>query len=297
MEEGIDDILFNGLNEQGFIFQEKCAQVINESSEGTGWIVHTTEHPVSLKDQDTRIDIIIRDERQSDSSVFGVIECKKVNPQYNCWLFGRPLYDIPVVANAQIIKIITNRANPNVQDVNFVPIKIDFGVETFHIDNWWLQVDVNRDRAIQKRSDPEPLERAFIQVCRGVGGLLIEQKRQREKIIRDGTGEFYDISEAYFVPIVITTASLYIAQYDLSDVDIASGTIERDKLNFLGSNSLSDPVKWVMVDYGAGANTAPDELYENFEGLDPIDFEPYNRRSIFIVNSTYIPEFLNNLHL
>ena len=80
----LDEILFNSLNEQGFIFQEKCADVINEHSGKTGWLLHASEHPVSLKDKDVRIDIIIRDETLQPASLFGIVECKRVNPEYNC---------------------------------------------------------------------------------------------------------------------------------------------------------------------------------------------------------------------
>jgi len=84
MERELDEILFDGLNEQGFILQEKCSEEIIYTSKTTKWHVNTTEHPVSLKDHDTRIDIIIRELGLRESSKFGVIECKRVNPVYNC---------------------------------------------------------------------------------------------------------------------------------------------------------------------------------------------------------------------
>ena len=299
------ETLFNSLNEQGFIFQEKCAEVINQSAT-TGWHLHTTEHPVSLKDKDIRIDVIIRDETLSQSSLFGVIECKRVDPRYSCWLFGKPLYDVPVPANAQIIKMSpSNRAAVNIlrDEMRFVPIRAHFNVHAFYIDNWWVEVNIQEDRPPNKRlSNPEPLERVFIQVCRGVGGLVTEQKRQRTKTLRDldedDTDEFEDLtSETYFVPIVITTAPLYVASYDLSDVGIVNGTLGRNSINFMGSPLSPEPVRWVMIDYGAAASVTPDELYYNFHGVDPVDLEPYNRRSIFVVNSDYINDFLTNLHL
>ena len=138
-------------------------------------------------------------------------------------------------------------------------------------------------------------------MCRGVGGLAAEQKRQRTKTVKDldvdDTDEFDDLaSETYFIPIVITTAPLYVASYDLSDVDIVKGTLGKNGVHFTGSSLSPEPVKWVMVDYGAAASVTPDELYDNFHGVNPVDLEPYNRRSIFVVNSGYINDFLTNLH-
>lgn len=300
----LKETLFNSMNEQGFIFQEKCAEVINQS-ETTGWHLHTTEHPVSLKEKDIRIDIIIRDETLSQSSMFGVIECKRVDPRYHCWLFGKPLYESPVPANVQVIKLSPSNMPAGsvlLDEIRFVPIREHFNVHTYHIDNWWVEVNIQEDRQPNRRlSNPEPLEQVFIQVCRGVGGLAAEQKRQRTKTLSDldegDIDESEDLtSEIYFVPIVITTAPLYIASYDLSDVDIMSGTLGRNSIEFSGSSLSPEPVRWVMIDYSAAASVTPDELYNNFHGVDPVDLEPYNRRSIFVVNSGYINDFLASLH-
>lgn len=296
----LEDILFGGLNEQGFLFQEKCEEVIQQSR-STRWIVHTVEHPVSLKEKDTRIDIIIRDETLHESTMYGVVECKKVNPQYNCWLFGKPLYDCPVPANAQIIKLSRSRrhvrgtAQPNIE---LIPIRARFNVETPYICNWWLEINIHESRPKkQKISNTETLEQAFIQVCRGVGGLALEQQRDRMRTLADptATGVIDESEEVFLVPIIITTACLYTSNYDLSNVDIATGAISSTDVQFTGMPP-SPPVKWVMIDYGATDSVTPDQLYQHFAGMQPIDLEPYNKRSIFIVNSAYISDFLENLH-
>lgn len=293
LQPQLKDILFNGLNEQGFILQEKCSEVINGASSTTGWHVHTADHPVSLKNQDTRIDIIVAEENLTNSSKFGVVECKRVNPDYNCWLFGNPLYETPVNALTQIVKLsLGDRGRLNV-----VPIRHDFQVNTYIITNWWIQVNISaRKERGKKYSDPQPIESALIQACLGVGGLIEERIRQISKTIKDKTIEFYDISDTYFVPIVVTTCPLYVTKYDLSNVDIADGTIEKDKLTFVGLPDSMEPVKWVCVDYGASTKTIPDIIFENVHGVDPVDLEPYNRRSVFIVRSSHLAEFLSGLH-
>jgi hypothetical protein len=296
----LEDILFGGLNEQGFLFQEKCVEVI-QRSKPTRWIVHTVEHPVSLKEKDTRIDIIIRDETLCESTMYGVVECKKVNPQYNCWLFGRPLYRRLVPANAQIIKLSRSRRHGKglpKPGIKLIPIRVDFNIKTHYICNWWLDIDIRGQRQRNQRiSSPEPLEQAFIQVCRGVGGLALEQQRDRMRTLTDraAAGVIDESEEVFLVPIIITTAHLYTSNYDLSDVDIATGEINLKDVQFSGMLP-SRPVKWVMIDYGATDSITPDQLYQHFVGMQPVDLEPYNKRSIFIVNSAYISDFLKNLH-
>lgn len=291
MEQELNEILFDSLNEQGFILQEKCSKEINDKSSINKWHVNTTEHPVSLKEQDTRIDIIIRETDLHNSSKFGVIECKRVNPSYHCWLFGNPLFETPTHAITHILKL---SVETNYNQFQVFSVKHDFNLKTYIVDNWWMQVNIERSN--KKNSDPQPIENAFIQVCLGVGGLLTERIRQISKTIKDGAKEFYDISDTFFIPIVVTTCPLYVTKYDLSDVDISTGKIEKDKISFIGLPNSPESVKWVLVDYGAPSKTTPEMVFKNFHGVDPVDLEFFNKRSIFVVNSSHLTEFLVDLH-
>jgi hypothetical protein len=303
MDEGLQEILFNALNEHGFLFQERCAQEIQFSA-NIGWRLHVTEHPVSLKGKDTRIDIVIRDENsQEDLEVYGLIECKKVDPRYRCWLFGKSMYDAPVPAKAQIIKIEMKqrnhrrRRNVLARPVQYVPIRMLFNINAHVIDNWWVEVNLKSKN--KRISDPQPIEDVFHQICTGIGGLAVEQERQRVRKLGDFDEYVSDLRdfEVYLVPIIITTAPLYVAAYDISDVDIKTGNINKGQVKFSPSKAEPESVNWVMVDYGAGSGVTPDELYRNFHGTEPVDLEPYNRRSIFVVNSSHIRDFLAQLHM
>ena len=76
-----------------------------------------------------------------------------------------------------------------------------------------------------------------------------------------------------------------------------NGTLGRNSTNLTGSSLSPGPTKWVMIDCGAAASVTPDELYYNSHGVDSVDLEPYNRRPIFIVNSSYINGFLTTPYL
>ncbi|MFC1953703.1 hypothetical protein ACFLWR_06220, partial [Chloroflexota bacterium] len=69
------------------------------------------------------------------------------------------------------------------------------------------------------------------------------------------------------------------------NVDISTGKIGLDNLAFIGSPDSSEAVKWVLVDYGAALKSVPDDLFSNMHGVEPIDFEFINKRSVFVVNS------------
>ncbi|MFC1846458.1 hypothetical protein ACFLYS_00155 [Chloroflexota bacterium] len=76
-------ILYDGLMEHGFLFQERCAEVLEQHQNQTEWLLLTGEYPVSAKIKDTRIDIILKDVRkyQKPRNIYAIIECKRVNPQ------------------------------------------------------------------------------------------------------------------------------------------------------------------------------------------------------------------------
>ena len=89
--QNLERILFDGLNEHGFLFQEKCAQVLRHNVHRTRWRVHTEEYPVSIRDKDSRVDIILGDESSNSHQIYAIVECKRINPNRGYWLFGNPL--------------------------------------------------------------------------------------------------------------------------------------------------------------------------------------------------------------
>lgn len=103
--------------------------------------------------------------------------------------------------------------------------------------------------------------------------------------------------KTFFVPIVITTASLYVANYRPEDVDLGTGTITKDKVSFGPQGQPPEEVGWVLVDYGAGENVAPKPIPENYHAVDPAELQKYKVRSIFVVNSKSILDFFSKLHL
>ncbi len=50
---GIQQTLFDGLNEHGFLFEEKCAKVLEDNGILTNWALQSREFPVSTNNRDT----------------------------------------------------------------------------------------------------------------------------------------------------------------------------------------------------------------------------------------------------
>ena len=286
-DQNLEKMLFDGLNEHGFLFQEKCAEVLKRTDR-TKWVVHTTEYPVSIKDRNSRVDIILRDESSTSYEIYAIIECKRVNPARGYWLFGKPL--LPRFSKPLLINLRAEQPKPSnilIHRAHYAQLKLSFDdVATYWIDNWWLEIG---KRGNKRHASPNPIEDAFIQVCIGVSGVARELELQ--------VGKKPQKFSALFIPVVITTASLYVAEYDLKDVDLTSGSINRDKIYFGPRGEKPEKIEWLLVDYGASRSISPERLDEHIEGISPVEFEEYHKRSIFVVNSEHIVKFFARLHL
>lgn len=265
-QDALFDPLFNGLNEQGYLFQEKCCQIL-QTVRHTGWTVTRSDHPVSLKDQETKIDIVLQ---RNTPERYAVVECKRADPEYVHWVFGAPG---SLVGEADCFLT-------TIEGWDSGPVKglepsasvswNQVSVRTYRAQNW---TEVKKDPK-RKVSTSQNIENAFRQVLTGVGGLTQELLSE----YRPGT------SPLALIPVVITTASLFVAHYDIHDVDITTGTIAKEKVLFGPKGQDPEEVEWVLVDYSVGETLTPEAILEGSE-----------QRSIFVVNADHIQAFFSEL--
>ncbi len=283
-DQSLEQILFDGLNEHGFLFQEKCAEVLQHNARKTKWGVLTKEYPISTKAKDTRIDIVLKDTSSSRHQIYAIVECKRVNPTRGYWLFGNPLgtYSQPL-----LISLRAGYSRSGNYSVHYAQLKLPLDdIATDLIDNWWLEISKKGKQKYD--ASPDPIEKAFTQVCIGVSGMAQEQEIQCRKNPEE--------LSAVFIPVIITTAPLYVATYELKDVDLASGRINRDKIYFGPRGQEPESYDWLLIDYGASRSLSPEGLDEHVEGISPVELEEYHKRSIFVVNSEHIVNFFARLH-
>jgi hypothetical protein len=288
-DQNLEQMLFDGLNEHGFLFQEKCAEILKNNQGLTDWLLLTQEYPVSTRVKDARIDIVLKDVKSYafPREIYAIVECKRANLSYTyAWLFGNPLltnFDQPLAINLREEE--TNKSGRHVgKHIRYAQIKLHYPqVNTYLIDNWWLEIGIGK-----KKASPQPIEDAFTQVCIGVSGIAQEQEMQYRK-------EPGPLS-AIFIPILITNVPLYVATYNLDDVDLTSGAINSKNIFFGPAGQKPEEIGWLLVDYGVSRSVTPDGLYEYATGTSPVDLEEYHKRSIFVVNSKNIVNFFSRLH-
>lgn len=281
----VSDLLLNALNEQGYLFREACEHALKNNEQATGWEVRVSEYPVSVEGQDTKVDMVLRSEISNSPELYALVECKRADPAYIYWLFGAPrLPHGEALCSAVGLECHKTRSDRPYQASRLVT-RLHFKVITYSAQNW-LEVKRTSTRRI---STPQNIENAFGQVLRGVGGFAQEQLDQRQKS--------HDLFKTFFIPVVVTTASLYAAYYETKDVDLSTGKISKDKVFFGPPDQPAEEVEWVLVDYGVGENVAPKPIPESYHGVDPAELQKHKTRSIFVVNSQSLVGFFSKLRL
>lgn len=278
--DDLPNLLFNSLNEQGYLLQEACKYELERNA--TGWSVRSSEYPVSILGQDSKIDLVLCSDRFPDK--FALVECKRADPAYACWLFGAPKLELIYSPGCLVLclECLSVSSNSPMRPVSQVkPLEVD--VPTY-VAQSWLEVKAN---AAGRVSNPQNIENAFGQVLRGLSGFAQEQMAQKCK--------GYTPFTSFFIPVVVTTASLYVAYYELKDIDLSTGKIGNDKVFFGPKGQPPEEQPWVLVHYGATDSVAPSSIPDSFNGNDPKQLLKYKMRSIFVVNSTHLAEFFNKL--
>ena len=283
MTTEISEVLFNALNEQGYLFQEACEQVLKNNEGATGWEVRASEYPVCLQGRDTKVDIVLHSKTSSSPELYALVECKRADPSYIYWLFGAPGLPFGDALCSTFGLECRETMSDQPYQVNRLLTRLHFEVSTYGAVN---RLEAKRGSA-GRTSTPQNIENAFGQVLRGVGGFAQEQLDQRCKSRA--------LFKTFFVPVVVTTASLYVAYYEPRDIDLATGKISKDKVLFGPKSQPAEEVPWVLVDYGAGDNVAPKPIPDNYHGVDPAELQKHKMRSIFVVNSKSLVAFFSKL--
>jgi hypothetical protein len=285
MSTELSELLFNAINEQGYLFQEACEYTLRKNELATGWEVKASEYPISLEEQDTKIDIVLRSKIQDSPELYTIVECKRADPSYVYWLFGAP--GLPFggalcsTLGFECHEFGVNRP----YQVRRLVERLHFEVNTNGVESWF-EVKRSSDR---RSSTPQNIENAFVQVLKGVGGFAQEQIGQR--------GKGHELFKSFFIPVVVTTAQLYVAYYETKNIDLSTGRINKAKISFGTKEQPAMEVEWVLLDYGVGENVAPNPIPKNYHGVDPVELQKHKTRSIFVVNSKSLALFFSKLRL
>ncbi|MDD5626444.1 MAG: hypothetical protein PHW01_00295 [Patescibacteria group bacterium] len=301
-------------NQTGVPFQYKTLELIKELTNFQATLEFPFTYPTTKGPQlgqSSAIDIIaLREKIKKTVFDFGglvlfFIECKRADPENKIWLFSAP-QDNCSVSPSFFLKIIkkTNeflKLEPNIQRVGSFP---GLGYSSAADLNYCLQcVEFRDDLKDINKNKTKTVYTPLLQANHAMSAFFNQEEYYPPKIegiefleIKNGK-LISEISEQIlFVPVVVTTADLFVTKYNPIKVSDNDGKINPSNIKFDG------PKKWITYEF-----PLPDYLksYKDFiydisptSGNTLIKRGPLKleveRSTTFIVNSNHWQEFLKN---
>ena len=205
------------VNRQGYAFQNALLRQcvgLNESRKSS-WSFEAAEFPVEVNGDGTRIDFVL----WADQRPYWLLaECKRVNPALADWLFLRTSYVRRYARTEQII------AEQVAKDASGC-CSAD-GVEIWNPHPHFVGhrgFEVRTEKEGESGSSRDAIEEAAGQVLRGLNGMVNHLTRQPTAL---GPGR-----RRILLPVIFTTANLWVSDADLSNSDVRTGRIDPKALN------------------------------------------------------------------
>lgn len=273
----------SGLNQHGHAFHYRVIHEIltiaDEPHSRAHWELVAVEVPVSGSERSTRIDFLLQDARPQWGTLrILVAEVKRVNPAFGRWCFAKAPYSLPVWTRNQVVTEQLVNLDRRAERWTSAGIGGAERGDLYQI-GFALKTEKKGD-SHPVASDRDAIESACTQVLRGLNGLvtgLLHDERLRSYID--------DCNFVELMPVVFTTAQLFVTSVDLSLADLETGEISLD-----GEVNGSD---WLLYQYPQ----SPDIKHhfdrgtlsrDSFADLMARDFV----RSVAIVGPGGIREFL-----
>jgi hypothetical protein len=283
-KEDIAKAVQKTISSHGYGFQYRIVRTAHElwDSEVSPWVFYVSEFPVRVQGGDTRIDFILRlDERAewyANFPVFLVAECKRANPALSRWCFVKAPYVQRKRTRERLFLDeveVMHGGHLRARAVRHPPLS---DTAVYHIP-FEVRTGKNGDCGGPGRG---AIENAATQVFRGVNGLI--------ERFREDYGLLTTAKKAVLIPVVFTTARLFVSDVDISESDLKTGNIEVKPQEI-------EEKPWVCFQYpvslGLKHTIHPTLAYEDLGEL--LDEE--HLRTLFIVNGRGTEDFLTHLYL
>lgn len=261
------------LNEHGFLFaqvvRDRIANRIMGAVNQQLWDFEAQEYPVTALDgAQTRIDLILRHRRVSN--VYLCVECKRPNRKYKSWLF----FDRLPNQSPLHLETVSQHIPKGLTNPNPAQHKIDHKQATLPCDvfNYYLECAIKKNS--ESASSTETIERAMRQLIAGQSGLFSKFR----------TFPFH-VHNYRSVPVMITSAQLYEAKFQIETIDRANGTIGESNLNL-------KPMDFCAVNYHADDSLTLNSPWRTQQKTDiETDIAHFQTRTVFITQASSLDKF------
>jgi hypothetical protein len=293
----------HAVNIQGTFFERLCKKIIAETP---GWTIKATNHPVEYpppngpwRGKESKLDILAQCHKE-DAKLTLLIECKKNNPELTNWIF------FPVVekaASEASFAYITATVLDNIAELE--PGKswqIQTSIRTLHsgfkVANDGIEtkgsyleyIQKNKDHSKLTKTAKNSIEDAAYQVALAARSVLNEETVYSETLKnyaarRQDNVQIMPYKRQLFLPVIVTTAELFLCHFDPADIDIARGELPLDKAHIY-------PYPYLLYQYALPRSLqhAPNDLAEALLGNQ---LGMFSHMDILLVNSKALSTILS----
>ncbi|EEF63361.1 hypothetical protein [Pedosphaera parvula] len=267
------------LNEQGFLFQQRVRDAIVQKGHSTGrvpWQLLASEYPVTAADgSQTRVDLVLQN--NDFRGAYLCVECKRSDSRFKNWIFfdqGQSIKGTPP-ENVYLETLrIERRPGPGCAQLE-ARRYLDASKAAMPVFNYYVESATDRN---DRWSATETIEKAFYQVCLGQSGLM-------GKVI-----DFEHPNDFRVIPVVVTTAEMFQADFDVDRIPLETGAINDTDLQL-------KPLDFCAVNYRPNDNLALKTHVRHRRGDLVADLTFWQLRTVFVVQAKSILKFLKEADL
>jgi hypothetical protein len=202
------------LNRHGYAFQYSVIRRADElfRENKSPWVFEASEFPVEVQGSHARIDFVLskRTDSVPEPVRYLVAECKRADPALGSWLFARA----PYVRRGDTREELLVDSVWNSDNGLFArPQRLDRSSHIYHVA---IEIKGN-EKGHGQTSGRGAIEEAATQVLRGVNGLL--------ECLADHPEELSTLYPVVFIPVIFTTARLWVTKTDLAAATLADGKV------------------------------------------------------------------------
>lgn len=262
-------------NQSGLPFQDWCFMTVRKHGNYRAVTEFPFTNPPSAGAQIGKqgsIDIVAVSPQNARWNYL-VIECKKANPEIKNWIFYSREPNTP---NGEYISRPTFLMRRTVEGEVEKISKISFPQLGYdHYENFDYCVsglEFNEKITSGNRNEIDKIYNHIFQVTRGLNAFAKLDPKQIDEVEADGVA-LPDAVPVVYIPVIVTTADLYLAKYDWRNVE--GGEVPESSIEY-------EPKNWLTYEFGL-----PDFL--------KLDKGAVEKQTIFIVNEKSWVDFLGKV--
>lgn len=273
------------LIDYGIPYQDRCLSVLRNDRYFQGIPEWSFTHPRTNGAQlgkHSSVDILglqLRSNGYFKGASYMAIECKRADPSTKNWVFTRDIEEQRPVPTF-VAKTIRNSIGGDWEDYiihNASFPALGYG-SVENLDYCIRGIEVNERFDATNRNSEEKIYKALLQANHASNALMIQHPKHIESLEMP-----LDTNILLFFPVVVTTANLFIAEYDPTSINISEGEISVQNIQYTKK-------EWLTFEF-----STPDYLKQSSGGPQKeLDIE---RTTTFIVGAPYWEEFLSNFNI